>query len=276
MEKKIGFIGAGQMATALAEGMIKKDTVSAANVFGYDIAPQSIQRFVTVTGAAALSSMKELYNACDIIFLSVKPQQMNDVFRELSPLHAKNKASGGKSILWITIAAGLPLAHFLKELGTSTRIIRVMPNVACLAGESASGFCVSEGATEQDAATAKEFLSAVGIAIQFPERQLDAVTGLSGSGPAFVYMMIEAMADGGVKMGLARETAQKLAAQTVLGSAKVVLQTGEHPGVLKDRVCSPRGTTISGVHSLERNGFRAAVIEAVEAATLRSRELGKE
>jgi pyrroline-5-carboxylate reductase len=276
MDNKIGFIGTGQMATALAEGIIKKTTVSAGNVFGYDISAQSIQRFVSETGATALLSVKELYNICGIIFLSVKPQQMNDVFRELSPLHAKNKTAGGKSTLWITIAAGIPIAHYLKELGTSTRLVRVMPNTPCLAGESASGFCLSEGATEKDAVLVKELLSAVGIAIQFPERQLDAVTGLSGSGPAFVYMMIEAMADGGVKMGLSRETAQKLAAQTVLGSAKVVLQTGEHPGVLKDKVCSPRGTTISGVHSLERSGFRAAVIDAVEAATLRSRELGKE
>ncbi|MCL2743657.1 MAG: pyrroline-5-carboxylate reductase, partial [Planctomycetaceae bacterium] len=274
MDKKIGFIGAGQMAAALAKSVIQKNIVSAQNVFGYDINPQSVQRFVSESGATALPSIIELYAVCEVIFLSVKPQQMGDVFRELTPLRAKNKASGGKSILWITIIAGIPISHYLKELGTSARLIRVMPNVACLAGESASGFCVSEGATKEDAFAAEELLSAVGIALQFPERQLDAVTGLSGSGPAFVYMVIEAMADGGVKMGLSRETAQKLAAQTVLGAAKVVLQTGEHPAVLKDKVCSPRGTTISGVHSLERSGLRAALIDAVEAATLRSRELG--
>jgi pyrroline-5-carboxylate reductase len=151
-----------------------------------------------------------------------------------------------------------------------------MPNAPCLVSEGVSGFAVSEGANPDDVKLVSDLLSTVGIAIQVPERQLDAVAGLSGSGPAYVYVMIEALADGGVKMGLSRELALQLATHTVKGAANVLLYTGDHPGVLKDKVCSPRGTTISGIHALEQSGFRAALIGAVEAATMRSREMGNE
>jgi pyrroline-5-carboxylate reductase len=269
--KSIGFIGTGQMATALAMGFVKTNTVEPSQLFGYDVAETARQRFAETAGATAVQSIKELTDKAEIIFLSVKPQQMNQVLHEIEKIRLPVSRT-----LWIAIAAGLPLSSYLKELGTAARLVRVMPNTPCLVGEGAFGFCVSEGATDEDKTTAKSLLQTVGYAVEFPERQLDAVTGLSGSGPAFVYLMIEAMADGGVKMGLPRDTAQRLAAQTVLGSAKMVLQTGEHPGVLKDHVCSPRGTTISGVHSLEKDGFRAAIINAVEAATQRSRELKNE
>ena len=271
MNRKIGFIGNGQMAIALASGFVKTKTLEPYQIFGYDRAPEASERFAQTTGGAAVKSVKELVAAAEVVFLAVKPQQMGEVLHELGTIHVH-----AADKLWITIAAGVPLKAYLKELGTMARIIRVMPNTPCLVGEGVCGFCVSEAATKEDAELATSLLSTVGAAIQFPERQLDAVTGLSGSGPAFVYMMIEAMADGGVKMGLPRDLSLKLAAQTVLGSAKVVLQTGEHPGVLKDRVCSPRGTTISAVHSLEAAGFRAALIGAVEAGTLRSREMGAE
>ncbi|MDR0328876.1 MAG: pyrroline-5-carboxylate reductase, partial [Planctomycetaceae bacterium] len=164
----------------------------------------------------------------------------------------------------------------LKEIGNTARLVRVMPNAPCLVSEGVSGFAVSEGANPDDVKLVSDLLSTVGIAIQVPERQLDAVAGLSGSGPAYVYVMIEALADGGVKMGLSRELALQLATHTVKGAANVLLYTGDHPGVLKDKVCSPRGTTISGIHALEQSGFRAALIGAVEAATMRSREMGNE
>ncbi len=274
MDKKIGFIGTGQMATALALGLVKSQMVRPENLFGYDINPSAAARFAELTGASIPPTASGLMTASDVVFLAVKPQQMPEVLHDLAAAHARD--AGKSNPLWISIAAGIPIKTVLKDLGTLARVVRVMPNTPCLVGEGASGFCVSEGASEEDVKLATSLLETVGIAVRFPERQLDAVTGLSGGGPAFVYMMIEAMADGGVKMGLPRDVSLKLAAQTVLGSAKMVMQTGEHPGILKDHVCSPRGTTISAVHSLESSGFRAALIDAVEVATLRSREMGAE
>lgn len=272
MTQSIGFIGTGQMALALATGFTQTQTVPKDKLFGFDVNADAARRFAETTGGGVKSTIADLVAACEVVFLAVKPQQMGDVLHQVGAVHARARVNP----LWITIAAGMPIKAYLKDLGTSARLIRVMPNTACLVGQGVCGFCLSEGATDTDAQLATNLLSTVGIALRFPERQLDAVTGLSGSGPAYVYMMIEAMADGGVKMGLARDVALKLAAQTVLGSAKVVMETGEHPGVLKDRVCSPRGTTISAVHTLEQHGFRNALISAVESATRRSREMGAE
>ncbi len=262
------------MATALATGLTQTQTIPSEQLFGYDVNPEAMQRFAQTTGAGTKNSIADLVAACQVVFLAVKPQQMGDVLHQISVALAESHAVPHAN-LWITIAAGVPIQAYLKDLGTSTRLIRVMPNMPCLVGEGVCGFCLSEGATEEDAQLATSLLSTVGMALRFPERQLDAVTGLSGSGPAYVYLMIEALADGGVKMGLARDVALQLAAKTVLGSAKVVIETGEHPGVLKDRVCSPRGTTISAVHVLEQHGFRSVLMDAVEAATLRSREMGE-
>ncbi|MDR2641479.1 MAG: pyrroline-5-carboxylate reductase [Planctomycetaceae bacterium] len=271
MQKKIGFIGTGQMATSLASGFLKTQTVRPEQLFGYDLLSEASNRFAKITNGKAVGTIEELVKQSEVVVLSVKPQQMHEVLHALGAIRAH-----GFQPLWISVAPGLPITVYLKELGTTARLVRVMPNTPCHVGEGVCGFCLSEGATDEDAALAQSLLSTVGIAIRFPERQLDAVVGLSGSGPAYVYMMIEAMADGGVKMGLSRELSLKLAAQTVLGSARMVLQTGEHPAVLKDKVCSPRGTTISGVAALEKAGFRAAVINAVETATLRSKELANE
>ena len=259
------------MSRALARGFIKTQSITREQIFGCDINPEAAQKFVEQTGGTQVASIKDLVAGCDVVFLAVKPQQIGEVLRTISSLR-----SFGLNPLWITIAAGIPLQHYLKEIGNTARLIRVMPNAPCRVGEGVSGFCVSEGVKPEDIELATGLLATVGIAIQFPERQLDAVAGLSGSGPAYVYIMIEALADGGVKMGLSREHATQLAAQTVLGAAKVLQQAGEHPGALKDDVCSPRGTTISALHVLEQSGFRAALIGAVEAATLRSRELGAE
>ena len=174
---------------------------------------------------------------------------------------------------------GSNVSYYLKQLadglGLAARIVRVMPNTPCLVGASASGFAPGPTATAEDAALVERLFGAVGKAVRVPEHLLDAVTGLSGSGPAFVYVMIEALADGGVRVGLPRDVALALAAQTVLGSAKMVLETGQHPGALKDAVASPGGTTIAGLHALERAGIRAGLMDAVEAATKRAEELGK-
>jgi len=271
MDQRIGFIGTGHMARALARGLLKTQSVTKEQIFGHDINPNAAKRFVDQTGGTTKESIKELVASSDVVFLAVKPQQMGEVLRSLSSLRAL-----GFNPLWITIAPGIPARTYLKEIGNTARLVRVMPNAPCLVGEGVSGFCVSEGVKPEDAVLATGLLATVGIAIQVPERQLDAVAGLSGSGPAYVYMMIESLADGGVKMGLSRELATQLATQTVLGAAKVVQYTGDHPGLLKDKVCSSRGTTISAVHALEKAGFRAAVIGAVETATLRSHEMGSE
>jgi len=271
MDKRIGFVGTGHMARALARGLLQTQSITKEQLLGHDINPEAAQRFFDQTGGTTVTSIKDLVAGSDVVFLAVKPQQMGEVLRSIGALRAN-----GFNPLWITVAPGIPLRTYLKEIGNTARLVRVMPNTPCLVGKGVSGFCTSEGVKPDDVKLATDLLTTVGIAIQVPERQLDAVTGLSGSGPAYVYMMIEAMADGGVKMGLSRERAIQLAAHTVRGAVDVLLHTNEHPGALKDKVCSPRGTTISGVHALEQAGFRAALIGAVEAATLRSREMGNE
>jgi pyrroline-5-carboxylate reductase len=226
------------------------------------------EHFTKATGAPAGLDNLHVVNHCSILVLAVKPQNMADLLREIKPaLHARH--------LVISIAAGITLKQMADELGASVRLIRVMPNTPCLVGASASAFAASASATNADVQLTERLLGKVGRAVQVPEKLLDAVTGLSGSGPAFVAVVIEALADGGVRMGLPRDLALMLATQTVLGSAKLLLETGLHPAQLKDMVASPAGTTIAGLHELERGGVRAALMDAVEAATKRSIELGK-
>lgn len=268
----VGMLGAGQMARALAAGFVRAGLLKAEQIVASDPVAAAREAFAAqVPGARIVGSNAEVAGAADVLFLAVKPQQMQVVLAELqSHLVARH--------LVVSIAAGVRIAQIEKGLassgrGESVRVVRVMPNTPCLVGESASAYCGGAATTAADLKLVDELLSSVGKAFPVEEKQLDAVTGLSGSGPAFVYVLIEALSDGGVRMGLPRELAAALAAQTVFGSAKMVLSTGEHPAVLKDRVASPGGTTIAGLQALETAGFRSALIAAVEAATRRSIEL---
>jgi pyrroline-5-carboxylate reductase len=265
----LGFLGAGQMATALANGWSTAGLLDVARSRASDPYLAAREKFQHTTGIAAVESNAEVVAACDVLILAVKPQMMSALLAEIRPML-------GPSPLVISIAAGVTLRQLAEQLGPDTRIVRVMPNTPCLVGASASGFSIGPAAMTYagDAELVAKLFNAVGKAYAVPEQLLDAVTGLSGSGPAFVYVMIEALADGGVRVGLPRDVALALAAQTVLGSAKMVLETGSHPGVLKDAVASPGGTTIAGLHALERAGVRAGLMDAVEAATRRATELG--
>ena len=267
MDQTIGFLGAGQMATALALGFLNSGMVAKDKLFASDANAENARSFAQKIGATICKTNIELYESVDVLFLAVKPQQMESVLEEFS------ERKDCRQKLIVTIAAGLPLFYYWKRLGDEAKIVRVMPNTPCLVGKGASAFAVSQAVTQDDIATVRVLLETVGMVEQVPEKLLDAVTGLSGSGPAFVCMILEAMSDAGVRMGLPRAMATAFANQTLLGTAEMVLQTGEHPAVLKDRVTSPGGTTIAGIQALETHGLRAAIIAAVQAATQRSIEL---
>ncbi|NQU21294.1 MAG: pyrroline-5-carboxylate reductase [Candidatus Nealsonbacteria bacterium] len=267
LKQTIGFIGAGQMATALASGFVRAGLVSAENLTACDPVAEARSRFVEAAGGEATEDNARVVAGSDVIFLAVKPQQMAAVAAEL-------QGTIGPDKLVVSIAAGIRVETLAQWLGADVRLVRVMPNTPCLVGHGACGFCLGRQATAEDARLVEQLLAAVGIAYQVDEKLIDAVTGLSGSGPAFVYTIIEALSDGGVRMGLPRNIATALAAQTVGGAAEMVLVTGEHTGTLRDKVTSPGGTTIAGIEALESAGLRAALMSAVEAATRRSIELG--
>lgn len=265
---KLGVIGCGKMGTALVGGAIKSGAVAAADVTGVDVYQSAREHFAKSTSASTGLEISEL-SGCDVILLCTKPHDVR------AALKAAAVATAGKPLLVISIAAGVTIAALEEAAGGEIRIIRTMPNTPALIGKGAAAFCLGTRATQEDAETARLLLGSVGLAIEVPERLIDAVTGLSGSGPAYVYLVIDALADGGVCAGLPRADAVRLAAQTVFGAAAMVLETGEHPAVLKDMVTSPGGTTIAGLAELERRAVRSALIDAVGAATRRATELGK-
>lgn len=265
--KRIGFIGAGRMALALAEGFRQKNVVTPDCLMASDVSAEARERFRAATGASVTADNLEVLRRQEVIFLAVKPQYMDGVLRELA-----GRVSADRLI--VSIAAGVSLARLEAALGKDCRVVRVMPNTPCLVGQGASGYALGSQANDEDGHLVGELLSAVGVAVRVEERFMDAVTAVSGSGPAFAYVMIEAMADAGVRHGLPRETAQILAAQTLKGAAEMVLATGSPPSVLKEQVTSPGGTTIAGLAAMESAGFRAAVFAAVQAAAERSAQLG--
>ncbi len=265
--KTIAFLGAGNMAEALVKGLLRGHVAEPREIVCADRraerGPELVQRY----GVQFTPSNVEAARRADVVVLSVKPQIMSGVLAEIAPALDDRK-------LVISIAAGVPVAAIERKLGHGVRVVRTMPNTPALVGAGATALCAGAHATAEDLRQARALFDAVGRTVEVDESQLDAVTGLSGSGPAYVFLVIEALSDAGVKMGLPRATSLDLAAQTVLGSAKLLLETGEHPGRLKDQVTSPGGTTIAGVHALEAGGLRTTLIDAVEAATRRSQELG--
>jgi pyrroline-5-carboxylate reductase len=265
--KTIAFLGSGNMAEALVKGLLRAHVAEPGEIICSDRreerGPELTQRY----GVRFTRSNRDAVERSDIVILSVKPQVMNKLLDEIAPALDQRK-------LVISIAAGVPIAAIERRVGHGVRIVRTMPNTPALVGAGATALSGGEHATEDDLRQARALFDAIGKTVEVDETLLDAVTGLSGSGPAYIFLVIEALSDAGVKVGLPRATAQELAAQTVLGSAKLLIETGEHPGRLKDQVTSPGGTAIAGLHTLEAGGLRTTLMNAVEAATNRSRELG--
>jgi pyrroline-5-carboxylate reductase len=265
--RKIGFIGGGNMAAALIRGLLHSETMVADQIRASDVKAARLTEIHEKYAIETSTDNDEIVRWADVIVIAVKPQIVD---RILAPIAAAMKPGD----LVISIAAGVPLEAFESRLPPEARVIRAMPNTAAMALAAATAIAPGAHATEEDVATAQALFEAVGRCVVLDESLLDAVTGLSGSGPAYVMLMIEALADGGVKVGLGRDTALLLAAQTVYGAAKLQLETGEHPGRLKDMVTSPGGTAIAGLHTLESGGLRRTLIDAVEVASNRSAELG--
>ncbi|MDB6172204.1 MAG: Pyrroline-5-carboxylate reductase [Chthoniobacteraceae bacterium] len=260
-----GFIGSGKMAAALVQGVVKAGAIAREEIVVADTHASTAEALSRAAGVRVASGNEELARLADVLVLCVKP---GDALAALRSLDCTGK-------LVISIVAGLTIAALEEAAGAGARIVRVMPNTPALVNKGAAGFSLGHQATSEDAAVTEKIFGSVGNAFLVKESLLDVVTGLSGSGPAYVFLIIEALADGGVLMGLPRESALKLAAQTVAGAAELVLQTGEHPAVLRDMVTSPGGTTIAGIEALEANGARSALISAVRAATERAREIGR-
>ncbi len=266
--KRVGFVGAGNMGEALIKGLVKSNLVPADAIVIADSRAARAQQIAQQYGVRAAADNTALVRGADVVILAVKPQIMAPVLREIMPALTNRP-------LLVSIAAGVSTATIQAVLGKYPRLIRVMPNTPALVLEGATAIARSEELEADDLETAQEIFTAVGRVVVLEEELMDAVTGLSGSGPAYVAIVIESLADGGVKMGLDRVTAMTLATQTVLGAARLIAETGVHPGALKDMVSSPGGTTIAGIAALEEGGIRTTFIRAVERATLRSRELGR-
>ncbi len=262
----IGFIGTGNMAKAIIGGMLEKGIVSAENIMGADkteaAAKEAAERFHIQT----TTDNKEVAKAAEILFLAVKPQFLADAIGEI-------KDSVSEETLIVSIVAGRTIQDITGMFGKEIKLIRCMPNTPALVGEGCTGVCRNEKITDADMESVMKLLTSFGIASEVPEKLMDAVVGVSGSSPAYVFLFIEAMADAAVAAGMPRKQAYEFAAQSVLGSAKMVLETGKHPGELKDMVCSPAGTTIEAVKVLEEKGFRGAVMDAIEACVNKSKNM---
>ncbi|MDT8316712.1 MAG: pyrroline-5-carboxylate reductase [bacterium] len=268
--KRIGFLGSGNMAEAIINGLIKSGQVKGAEISASDKNIERLNVIVEGYGIEGHNKNFEVARRSDVIIIAVKPQVIEPVLNEISDEIGPDK-------LLISIVAGIKIKQIASYLKEGAKIVRVMPNTPALVLSGVSALCPGKGVSDEELELATAIFGAVGKAVTVEDEGLmDAVTGLSGSGPAFVYTFIEAMSDAGVKMGLPRDTANILATETVLGSAKVVSEMKRHTGELRDMVTSPGGTTIAGMGKLEEKGFRSAVISAVEAAVNKSKELGKQ
>ncbi|MDR0477979.1 MAG: pyrroline-5-carboxylate reductase [Desulfobulbaceae bacterium] len=269
--QRIGFIGGGNMATALIGGLLQSGAAASENIVCSEVQGEVRRGLKERFAIAVTGDNLKVSRQADIIVYAVKPQVLPEVLRQTAEVVDDTK-------LIISIAAGVPLAALAHGLGVSEgkiRLIRVMPNLCALVGESATAIAAGAGTRPGDTDLAKTIFDAVGTSVVMGENLLDAFTGLGGSGPAYVFLIIEALADAGVNMGLTRQDALLVAGQTLFGTAKMFVQGQEHPAQLKDRVCSPGGTSIAGVEALERGALRATLMQAVAAATERSRQLGQ-
>jgi len=267
-DKKIGVIGTGNMGEALISGLIYSRSSIPKNVICSDIRKDKLKSIKGAYEVATTGNNLDVVKASEIVIYAVKPQIMASVLKETA-------ASLDMSKLVISIAAGVPLVAIESCLNKDLRLIRVMPNIAASVKEGAAAVAAGKHALKNDLKMAKAIFDSVGKSVIIEEELMDTITGLSGSGPAYIFLIVDALADAGVKMGLAREDALFLSSQTVLGAAKLLMETNEHPGKLKDKVTSPGGTAIAAIHTLEQGGLRTTLINAVEVATKRSRELGE-
>ena len=266
--KKVAFIGAGNMAEALIKGLIDSKVIPADQISASDILENRRQYISETHGIRCLEDNRQLVADADVVVLAVKPQVCQAVLEEVGPVL-------GASKLVLSIVAGVAAKTILSRVKEGTRVIRTIPNTPAMVMEGITGIATDGDVSQKDVKIAEAIFATVGKTVTIEEKLMDAATGLSASGPAYIFVIIEALADGGVRMGIPRQTALTMAAQTILGSAKLYFESGKHPGELKDMVTSPGGTTIAGLHQLEAGGLRAALINAVQAATLRSEELGK-
>ena len=267
-KKRIAVIGGGNMGMALARGILQTNWAEPDRIMIAEPLKEKLEAIKSsARGIRASHSNLEAASWADVILLSVKPQIMGHVLDEIKPVIKDSK-------LIISVAAGISTAAIEKRIGGKVPVVRAMPNIAAVVREAATAICLGKYATEQDRATAKHIFESVGMVVDVDEDLMDAVTGLSGTGPMYVFQILEGLSDAGVKVGLSRDIANALAVQTLIGSAKLIKETKEHPAKLKDLVTSPGGTAISALHSLEKNGLKALLIDAVEVAAKRSAELG--
>jgi pyrroline-5-carboxylate reductase len=267
-EKKIGFVGGGNMAEALISGLVLSKAAKAENIICSDIDEETLKELQDKYKIVTTTDNVEVAKKSEIVIYATKPQILGSVLKETGSVLDTSK-------LIISIAAGVPLAAIALGLRKELRLIRVMPNICAFVKESATAIAAGEYASKDDVELARAIFDSVGKTVFIQENVLmDAFTGLSGSGPAYIFTIVDAMADAGVKMGLSRKDSLFLSTQTVLGAAKLLLESKEHPGQLKDRVASPGGTAIAGIHTLEQGGLRTTMINAIESATKRSKELG--
>lgn len=268
MNKTIGFIGCGNMAQAMIGGIIKSNLVSSEKVIASNPSDKNLNKVKEKYNILITDDNKEIAKFSDIVILAVKPYKYFEVIDEI-------KTYLKKDVVIVTIAAGITLEHMSNALGDASKVIRTMPNTPALVGEGMSALCANKNVTKEELQEVVKVFESFGKVEILEEKLIDIVPAVSGSSPAYVYMFIEALGDGAVLQGMPREKAYKMAAQAVLGAAKMVLETGEHPGKLKDDVCSPGGTTIEAVYTLEKNNFRAAVISAMESCTDKAIKMGK-
>ncbi|HVF10551.1 MAG TPA: pyrroline-5-carboxylate reductase [Abditibacteriaceae bacterium] len=263
---RIAILGAGAMGEALMRGLISAAVYAPTDIAVFDVDTARLSVIASELGVVATSDASAAAREAEVILVAIKPQVMTPALQPLREVLTPEQTL-------VSIAAGVTTVQLESHFTQPVPCVRVMPNTPCLVGQAASAICLGKHADARHRVVAHRIFDAVGLAVDVEEKLIDAVTGLSGSGPAYVYVFIEALSDGGVKMGLPRDVATRLAAQTVLGAAQMVLQTEKHPGALKDQVTSPGGTTIAGLHALESNGFRGTVMDAVEASARRAREM---